>query len=347
MRPKFHFLLILISIFTSCSQEHKEVVIKGKVIDPSTETIILLKPYEDLRFDDIIEIPVANGSFEHRVRIENPEGYYLMLGKAKENGGGAFMPLFLEEGNLNLTIYGERDFEKNVVEGGKLNTEYSAFKQKAKEQDFQNWEEQKEWTNNYINENESLVSYFLLLQELTSGWEIEDLDPYRQSSEKLAAAFPDHPYSDLVEKFIEGQTSKIGKKYIDFSAPDIEGNMISLSEQIEGKVSLINLWATWCAPCIRKSREIIPVVKKYQKKGFTVIGVAGEFKSTENLQNFLSRKEFPWLNLVELDRENELWQKYGIPRSGGGMFLVDRDGKILMKDPTAEELETELAILLP
>ncbi|NJY61380.1 AhpC/TSA family protein [Salinimicrobium sp. CDJ15-81-2] len=347
MRSKFPFLLILISIFASCSQEHKEVVIKGKLIDPSSDTIVLLKPYQDLRFDDIIEIPIVNGSFEKRVEIEYPEGYYLMLGEAKENGGGAFMPLFLEEGTIDLIIYPESDFKKNKIQGGRLNKDLIDYTAKVEEQNFENWEEQQDWTKNYIKENTSLVSYFLLLQELTSGWEIENLEPYRQSHKNLAAAFPNHPYSEITEKLIGGFDMKAGKKYIDFSAPDIEGKMVSLSEQIEGKVALINLWATWCAPCIRKSREIIPVVKEYQKKGFTVIGVAGEFKSTENLEKFLARKEFPWLNLVELDRENNLWQKYGIPRSGGGMFLVNRDGKILLKDPTAEELKVELAKLLP
>ena len=306
-----------------------------------------MKPHQDLRFDDILEIPVENGVFEQSLELKHPEGYYLLIGEARENSSGRIMPLLLEEGVIDLKIYPEDEFKKNVVEGGNLNKEYQDYEIELDEQGFENWNDQQEWTRNYISKNTSLTSYFLLLQELTSGWEIEDLEFHRNSYKKLSAAYPDHPYSKLVGNFIEGHSNKIGQSFMDFSAPDLEGNIHTLSDQIEGEVALLNLWATWCAPCIRKSREIIPVVEKYRDKGFTVIGVAGEFRTTENLENFLAKKEFPWLNLVELDRQNDLWTKYGVPNSGGAMFLIGRDGKILMKDPTAEELEEKLATLLP
>ena len=346
LRP-FYVLLISIILLIGCSDKPKETTIKGKVVDFTTESIILIRPYEDLRFDDILEIPVKNGTFEHSLELEHPEGYYLMVGEAKENSGGRIMPLILEEGEIDLTIFPEQEFKRNTVEGGDLNKEYQDYKRQLEEQGLNKWEDKQEWTRNYIADNINLVSYFLLLQELTSGWEIDDLEFHRKSYNKLAAAFPDHPYSSLVEKFINGHTNKVGEKYIDFSAPDLGGNIHTFSNQIEGEVVLLNLWATWCGPCIRKSRQIIPVVEKYKDKGFTVIGVAGEFRTTENLESFLAKKEFPWLNLVELDRQNDLWTKYGVPNSGGGMFLIGRDGKILMKDPTAEELDKKLATLLP
>lgn len=347
MQLKSVFLLLFLSILFGCSDKPSKTIIKGKVVDFDTKSIVLLKPHEDFRFDDVIEIPVVDGAFRHELEIEDPEGFFLMVGEARENGGGSIMPLLLEEGVIDLTIYPETEFKKNVIKGGKLNTEYLEYKQKLKEQGFEKWEEKQEWTRNYIANNTTLISYFLLLQELTSGYEIENLEFHKKRNRELAAAFPEHPYATLVESLIKGKTDKIGKKFIDFSAPDLDGNSVTFSHQIEGKVALLNLWATWCAPCIRKSRDIIPIVEKYRENDFTVIGVAGEFKTTENLRNFLARKEFPWLNLVELDRQNNLWTKYGIPNSGGGMFLIDRNGEILMKDPTAKELDEKLATLLP
>ncbi|MHA6279069.1 redoxin domain-containing protein [Salinimicrobium sp. CAU 1759] len=340
-------LLLISTLLFGCAKQPTETVIKGEVVGFTTKSILLLKPHQNLRFDNILEIPVENGVFEQALELDHPEGYYLLIGEARENAGGRLMPLFLEEGEIDLKIYPEADFEKNVVEGGKLNQEYQEYKRRLDQQNFESWKDQQEWTRNYISSNTSLVSYFLLLQELTSGWEIEDLEFHRKSYNKLAAAFPKHPYSILGKNLIEGQTSKIKQDFIDFSAPDLEGNMITFSDEIEGEVALLNLWATWCAPCIKKSREIIPVVEKYKEKGFSVIGVAGEFRTTENLENFLAKKEFPWLNLVELDRQNDLWTKYGVPNSGGAMFLIGRDGKILMKNPTAEELDEKLATLLP
>ena len=87
---------------------------------------------------------------------------------------------------------------------------------------------------------------------------------------------------------------------------------------------------------------MVPVYEEYKEKGFTIIGVAGEFENTDRLVNFLEKEKWPWQNLVELDRRNSIWQKYGVDGGGGGMFLIDEEGLILAKDPTAEEVRREL-----
>ena len=141
---------------------------------------------------------------------------------------------------------------------------------------------------------------------------------------------------DAIEKV------KVGKKYIDFSAPDLHGNQIKLSDQINGKIALLDLWATWCGPCIRKSRTMVPLYDEFKDKRFTIVGVAGEFKNTDRLVKFLEKEKWEWTNLIELDRKNNIWQKYGVDGRGGAIFLIDENGIILAKDPTAEEVRAEL-----
>jgi hypothetical protein len=46
--------------------------------------------------------------------------------------------------------------------------------------------------------------------------------------------------------------------------------------------------------------------------------------------------------LLELNNENRIWLKYGIPGAGGKTFLVDKYGKILAIKPTAEEVRNIL-----
>ena len=58
----------------------------------------------------------------------------------------------------------------------------------------------------------------------------------------------------------------------------------------------------------------------------------------ENLKHRLDTEKFPWLNLVELDKQNRVWDKYGITNSGGRMFMVDREGIIIAIEPSAEEV---------
>ncbi|VAW96744.1 Cytochrome c-type biogenesis protein ResA [hydrothermal vent metagenome] len=68
-------------------------------------------------------------------------------------------------------------------------------------------------------------------------------------------------------------TSLIGKQRPDFSMGDVEGEKRSISE-FDGKVLIVNFWATWCPPCRREIPALIALQEKYKDKGFTIVGVA-------------------------------------------------------------------------
>lgn len=62
-----------------------------------------------------------------------------------------------------------------------------------------------------------------------------------------------------------------------FRLPDLEGQFVSSTdERFQGKVVLIDLWGTWCAPC----RAMTPFVKqlhsRYASEGLEVVGIAFE-----------------------------------------------------------------------
>lgn len=416
------YIIKFTSVFTilfllNCSTETEKILqINGEVIGTETKSIILVKPNQDMRFDSLIEIPVKNGKFYFEYKLENPEAVTLFLGEAKENGGGRFMPLFLENEKIDLTIYPEEEFDKNIINGGNLNAEYSKFKQhfeskfndrikplqdsisalfdndkyssvkakllyselkEAKNQeekiviyrklddlkksgenlspkakDLDNrikpiYEEQKLFQQNYIEKNPSLVSYYFFLDNLIFNKETIDINYAKKTYKILSEANPTHPYNKLTSNLINAiENVKVGKKYIDFSAPDLNGNKIKLSDEINKKVALLDLWATWCGPCIAKSRTMVPLYNEFKDKGFTIIGVAGEFKNTDRLVKFLEKEKWQWINLVELDRQNDIWQKYGVDGGGGGIFLIDKNGIILAKDPSREEVRKALDSLL-
>ena len=131
----------------------------------------------------------------------------------------------------------------------------------------------------------------------------------------------------------------------DAGAAGPDGKEVKLSELIAGKVALIHLWASWCGPCIRHGREMIPVYEAYKDKGFTVVGVARE-KSKESMATALQNVKYPWVNLLELNDRHGIWAKYGIGNAGGGDFLVDDKGVLLAIKTTPEEVKSILKRLL-
>ncbi len=188
---------------------------------------------------------------------------------------------------------------------------------------------------------DNLAGLYMLQSE---AWYSDDVsalvDTYRVS---YAGKFLGHPYSEYFERLGGSHELVPGNKFNDFTAPGLDGGIYTLSEQIKGRPALIDLWASWCSPCRRLSKSMIPVYEEFAPKGFVIVGIAREFGSADAAVKAVKKDGYPWLNLVEIDDANGIWAKYRCPNSGGRMFLVDADGVIVAVEPTAEEVREYLA----
>ena len=149
---------------------------------------------------------------------------------------------------------------------------------------------------------------------------------------------PENPVHNTIRTQEAAWKLKPGQPYIDFEARTTDGKKVKVSSLYKGKVAVINLWASWCGPCRRHSRDLIPIYEKYKDKGFTVVGIAREDKVSD-MTKAAEKDGYPWQSLIDLKDELGVWQKNGLSFSGGGMYLVDRDGTILSTSVEAEELE--------
>lgn len=125
--------------------------------------------------------------------------------------------------------------------------------------------------------------------------------------------------------------------------PPLEG--ISLpgldSAEFIGKVTLVNVWASWCGPC----RDEHPVIVSLSKdERLTIVGLNYKDKA-ENARRFLGDLGNPY-DAVGVDPNGRAaidWGVYGIPET----FLVGKDGKIAFKHVGPMSPETVEATLMP
>jgi thiol-disulfide isomerase/thioredoxin len=202
-----------------------------------------------------------------------------------------------------------------------------------------------DWQIQYTNEHCSLVSYYLLTSATSlSNLYMKDktplcLDIFKSIYENK---YPTHPYTKMMRGLAD---VKVGNMFIDFVAPDFNGKLVRLSDEIKGKVALIDFWASWCGSCRNYSKKMIPIYEKFKDNGFIVIGIARE-NQLKTAVNTVRIDKYPWLNLVELNDQGNIWFKYGFGSVGGGSILVDKQGRILAVDPKVEDIDAILGKLL-
>lgn len=200
------------------------------------------------------------------------------------------------------------------------------------------------WQYQYFKENPSLVSYYLLYKDVKELRQYPEryrpiMKDISDAQKALSKKYYDHPYRQPVNEMIYSfNRIQEGQPYRDFTAPDLQEQMHQLSDLKQDKIILLDLWGSWCRPCIQKSREMIPIYKQYNSEDFTVISVAREFKNTRAMERIIERESFPWFNMIDLDDQQNVWLTYNLNLGGGGIFLIDEDGKILAIDPTSEKI---------
>ncbi len=192
-------------------------------------------------------------------------------------------------------------------------------------------------------EKPTQATFFLVAQAMKTALNLNHDVSFWLSryDEVYKGLFPGCNVHNLAKVAIEGAKAYEGAPYQDFTLPDTEGNRVSLSSLIDGKVALLDLWASWCGPCRSNSRLLVPVYEKYKDAGFTVVGAAREFKDSE-WRKALAQDAYPWTNLIALGEDHAVWTLYGVANGAGARFLIGPDGTILKINPTPEEVEAAI-----
>ena len=155
-------------------------------------------------------------------------------------------------------------------------------------------------------------------------------------------------YSSAIKVLAKNQLEDLsGQRRPDFKLRDMNGTTVSSSE-FDGKIILVNFWATWCKPCIDEMPMLARLKKNYDSRGLQIVGIA--LDEPHKVREFVSELAINYPILVGSAETILASRQYG---NGAGMLpysvLVGTDGIIRWAHLGAldkDEVESQIKNLL-
>ncbi len=190
--------------------------------------------------------------------------------------------------------------------------------------------------------------YFLInypedaLTKLTAFYdEAEDTGDYEHSPQEMkAAALADIELvrSELLKQLqaaglfepVDKEAEFIGQ-VVEFESVDLDGNVVKSADLFkDNKVTMVNLWGSWCINCVKEMGELAELHKRMQEKGCGIVGV--EYERGEPMEDIadtarkvLADNGVTYPNVLIPEGNPIFEQAGGYPFS----LFVDSEGKIL------------------
>jgi peroxiredoxin len=113
------------------------------------------------------------------------------------------------------------------------------------------------------------------------------------------------------------------RQQLDFTLTDLDGKSWTLKD-LQGKVVLVNFWATWCPPCRKEMPDLESLYQRFASQGLVVLAISDE--DAAKVKPFLQGRGITYPILLDPGRKvTESFQVDGIPKS----FVYDRQGKLV------------------
>lgn len=108
----------------------------------------------------------------------------------------------------------------------------------------------------------------------------------------------------------------------------VDGSGAFSFDEQKGKVILVDLWATWCAPCIAEIPKLQKMHESYDPEEFTMVGIVLESGERNDIVDFIKEKSITYPNLLGEEGSKEAFGSFlGYPTK----YLIDKEGFVVKK----------------
>src|SRR5690554_6243304 len=346
MKQKIYVVVVCVFFLLSCNHKKDSFEIKGEFITPFEGYIYL--SYDEKKDSCLVE----NGHFSFKGKISNSptiayfsindkisvmeNSFYLENNKItlsvshKEKKINNFDVVFFNVVDIKGTVTSQiqREFEKFESEYEEKEN-YSAFLYEKLSDIIIKYP-----TNRYGGDLLSDVSN----RDLLKTEELQRLyfDLNRDYQDSLTITNLEHNL--FPENYI-----KLGDSMFHFKLTDSNNNVFE-TKSLDGKILLIDFWASWCVPCQEEHLELKPIYDQYKNKEFEIVSVSVD-KDKDKWINAIDRNKTTWIHLIDNQKKGtfygEVAKKYGV-RFLPKTVLVDSKGQVISIDITSEELSNYL-----
>jgi len=334
--------LFSISILVSCVSKSTEYATITGRLENNKDSLITIGGRNGI----IKTIKInTDGTFKDTLKVNKVDIYTFQTSRSKR------APIYLKNGfNINLTGDSEKFMSSFKYSGNGSDNSNYILSQIAMSQSIGNPElilklDKQSFDRKVARLKKDFDSILNLYKNLDSAL---SLDAVKQS-EKMVTYFQ-RAYSDNLKTSI-GSTSPTFSDYMDYN-----GGKKSLNSFL-GKYVYIDVWATWCGPCIQQIPSLEKLMKEYKNKNIEFISIStddqrrngGSWDAAEKKwRSFIKKRQMGGTQLW-IGKDNSFQQAYkinSIPR----FILIDPKGNIVdanaprPSDPRLKSLFTSLGI---
>ena len=122
----------------------------------------------------------------------------------------------------------------------------------------------------------------------------------------------------------------------DFTGKTSDGKEFKLSEQ-RGKLVILDFWATWCAPCLAETKNLVAVHREFGAENVCIIGLSVD-ESFEVMKKFVAKNPVPYSEVYVGERsQSEAAKAFGVQMIPS-IWLIGPDGKIIARNLRGDEI---------
>ncbi|HTZ75695.1 MAG TPA: TlpA disulfide reductase family protein [Candidatus Aquilonibacter sp.] len=159
----------------------------------------------------------------------------------------------------------------------------------------------------------------------------------------LKVSKPDDPKRQRAQRYIDDPDLVRARMAPAFSVTTIDGQHVSLDD-LEGKVVLIDFWATWCGPCREALPHVHKIAQKFEGQPLVILSVSLD-SDDQKWRDFVAKDGMTWLNYRDGYFKGPVATLYGvdaIPHT----FTIDSDGVLQEEHVGDASLEGKLKKLI-